>query len=439
MNITNERRILGIIVLMMLVVATPASSEVWGLYTYTVENDKATITGYDCSLVNAIVIPSSIQGYSVISIGDRAYAGCYRGFGSIDVPDTVVNIGNSAFDGCLNISSVTIPHSVTNLGLSAFRGCQNLSHFSVSPSNQNYMSVDGILFNADQSSLIRYPPQRPEVTYSVPNTVTQIADSAFEYSSVLTNIVLPSTVVEIGDGAFSYATAITSLHLPTGVTRIGHYPFSSCTSLVEIVFPSTVTNIGDNTFLNCSSLGSISWPLGVAKVPDWCFTACSGLTNVILPESVTTIGRLSFIDCIGLKRLVLPSSVSNINSWAFTGCTALRRLYCTGDAPLVHGATFERADSVTVYYLPGTAGWSNSLDGRPAVLWNPSFASMNVNASGIVTTIVGTPDIPIAIEVASNLAEEAWSLMMTTSLTAGGLSAQDEGPVEHRAYRVSGP
>jgi hypothetical protein len=88
--------------------------------------------------------------------------------------------------------------------------------------------------------------------------------------------------------------------------------------------------------------------LPVATIADYAFSGESGLTSVTIPNSVTTIG---------------PS--------AFSGCTGLRGLYFQGRPPAIQPGSFEGAERATVYYLPGSTGWSSTFGGRPTGLWLP--------------------------------------------------------------------
>ena len=86
------------------------------------------------SLSGALVIPSSVtysgKTYSVTSIGDEAFWGCYR-LTSVTIPNSVTSIGETAFDGCSGLTSVTIPNSVTSIGSYAFFGCTSLTGVTI--------------------------------------------------------------------------------------------------------------------------------------------------------------------------------------------------------------------------------------------------------------------------------------------------------------------
>jgi hypothetical protein len=74
-------------------------------------------------------------------------------------------ICNLAFDGCANVTSITIPANVVYIGVNdfystnAFYGCSNLAAINVNANNANYSSINGVLYNKDQTILIFCPPK----------------------------------------------------------------------------------------------------------------------------------------------------------------------------------------------------------------------------------------------------------------------------------------
>ena len=99
---------------------TPTAAATEGYYSYTVWNGEATITDVDESIYDA-VIPATLGGYPVTSIGEYAFFACFD-LMSVTIPDSVTSIGNSAFDGCAGLTYVTIGNGVTSIGGSAFFG-----------------------------------------------------------------------------------------------------------------------------------------------------------------------------------------------------------------------------------------------------------------------------------------------------------------------------
>ena len=94
----------------------------------------------------------------------------------------------------------------------------------------------------------------------IPNSVTSIEYSAFEYCKSLTSITIPKSVTSIGDYAFKNCNSLISITIPSSVTSIGDNAFAHCKSLKSITIPSSVTSIGYGAFWNCSILSSISIP-----------------------------------------------------------------------------------------------------------------------------------------------------------------------------------
>ena len=93
--------------------------------------------------------------------------------------ERVVEIVAMAFYGCESMTSVQIPATVQKIGSLAFAACKNLGYISVAPENPFYRDLDGVLYTADESTLILYPPCRVGSTVKIYTGTTAIADMAF--------------------------------------------------------------------------------------------------------------------------------------------------------------------------------------------------------------------------------------------------------------------
>ncbi len=206
--------------------------------------------GY-CRGLTSVTISSSVA-----SIGSYAFYYC-SGLTSVTIPSSVTSIGNFAFESCSRLTGVTIPYSVTSIGSFAFASCGKLTDITVESENLNYSSLDGVLFDKDQVTLLQYPNGRTSSSYSIPSTVTSIGSYAFEFCSGLTSVTIPSSLTSIGNYAFAYFTGLTSVNIPTSVTSIGISAFTGCSGLTTITIPSSVTSIGSYAFYNCRGLTSI--------------------------------------------------------------------------------------------------------------------------------------------------------------------------------------
>ena len=112
-------------------------------------------------------------GQNVASVGIPAFYRC-RSLTSVDIPDSVGSLGDYAFSGCGNLLVANIGAGVTNLGRGVFAGCTLLDPISVSEGNRAFSSREGVLFNKNQTALIRCP-QGKSGSYTIPGTVSRLS------------------------------------------------------------------------------------------------------------------------------------------------------------------------------------------------------------------------------------------------------------------------
>ncbi|HEX4264261.1 MAG TPA: leucine-rich repeat domain-containing protein [Verrucomicrobiae bacterium] len=203
----------------------------------------------NCRLIS-LVIPATTT-----TLEDDAFYGNGK-LASVTIPSGVTTIGGGAFT-LTALTSVTIPATVTSIGLNAFASCNNLTAITVNGANPNFSSVDGVLFNKTQTTLIQYPAGLGSPTYTMPATVTTIGTNAFYNCTNLVSLTLPNTVTTIRSSAFYLCTKLVSLTLSTNVSNIEPSAFVSCSSLAFLTIPASVNTIGNFAFEFCTSLGKI--------------------------------------------------------------------------------------------------------------------------------------------------------------------------------------
>ena len=359
---------------MTVVCAVCAGAETYQDFEYSALDDgRVKITGYNGG-AETVVIPDTIDGKSVTSIGRRAFEGCtnlksitipnsvtemgrraFSGCSSligIAIPDSVTEIGKYAFDGCKSLTSITIPDGVTSIGDGAFYNCSSLTEIKVASENSNYVSVNGVLYNKDKTTIICYPVGKKGNNYKIPDGVTKVGSSAFIGCSSLTSITIPNSVTEIGYSVFEGCTNLKSITIPNGVTSIGDSAFEGCTSLKSITIPNGVTSIGDSAFEDCTSLKSITIPNGVTSIGDSAFEGCTSLTSITLPDSVTSIGFGAFIGCSSLTSITIPDSVTCIGESAFSGCSSLASITIPDSVMSIGNDAFHECSSLTSITIP---------------------------------------------------------------------------------------
>jgi hypothetical protein len=345
----------------------------------------------------AVIIPTNIDSLPVTSIGDYSFNG--TGLTSVTIPGGVSSIGYAAFFDCsmlasvtiangvasieeaafelTSLTNVTIPASVTNIGEGAFAVCTNLAAITVDNQNSFYSSVNGVLFNKSQTTLVEFPDGIGG-SYTILGSITNIGSDAFASGSMLTTVTIPGSVTSIGDNAFYGCTSLTNATIADGVTSIGYDAFAGCTSLYNVTIPGSVTNIGDSAF------GS-----------------CFGLTSVYFKGNPPDLGPYVFITGANYPTLYYLPGATGWSSFYAEDCPVVlwNPLIQTGDA---------------------------------------SFGVRN-NQFGF--NVTGTANIPIVIEACTNLASPVWTPLQTLSLTNGLFYFSDPQWMNYpsRYYRISSP
>ena len=236
--------------------------------TYTTTDGKVTITGCDPAATGELVIPDTIDGKPVTSIGGSSFSG--RGLASIAIPDSVtsiggsafrrcrlesivigngvISIGSSAFLDCTSLKSISIPNSVETIGVGAFSGCINLPKIEVGEKNREYTDVNGVLFDKKKTLLLNYPAGKIDATYTIPDSVTSIGIYAFHKCLNLTSVTIHDSVTIVKREAFQACSSLTSITIDNGVTNIGVLAFNDCTSLMSITFLGTAPTVDADAF-----------------------------------------------------------------------------------------------------------------------------------------------------------------------------------------------
>ncbi|MBQ4119108.1 MAG: leucine-rich repeat protein [Clostridia bacterium] len=250
------------------------------------------------------------------------------------IPEGVTNIGDHAFNYCTGLTSITIPNSVTNIGEHAFYACP-LQNISVSSENENFSSVDDVLFNKDKTELILYPRQKAETSYSIPNSVMYIGNYAFAYCSNLTDITIPYSVTNIGEQAFRGCYGLTNINIDSGNTTFSSiegvlfnknktelikYPEGKI--ITSYVIPDTVEKIHIEAFAN-SSIRYITIPISVDIIEKNAFAInSSNLTiyyrgsqsdknSIHMNDSILTSKIWYYNSCIGSSYHTFDDNCDN--------------------------------------------------------------------------------------------------------------------------------
>lgn len=358
-------RALWTVLLLWLVQAPPLNAQQFGALSYLVNGD-GTVTIVSCHryVVGAVTIPAVINGRPVAAVS------------------------GSAFEFCGGLTSVTFPESVTSIGGYGFLQCRNLTAIEVSPLNANYSSLDGVLFDKDRTTLLKFPAAKTG-TYTLPGSVTAIDAGALASCTGVTAIGMPAGVTRIGDDAFLNCLSLTSLTVPASVTSIGSRAFSGCTSLTSIFIPAGVAALGDGAFRECKGLtaievdplnpnyssldgvllnksrsqliqfpegrpGAWSIPNSITEIPEFAFARCAGLNSITIPGSVTSIGAAAFVDCASLTSISIPWGVTSIGGNTFWKCRGLVSVSIPDSVHTIDVTAFHDCASLVSVSIPAS-------------------------------------------------------------------------------------
>ena len=353
-------------------------------------------------------ISSQITSFS---IGENikiipAYLCCgMKSLPAITIPNSITNIGHCAFADCSSLKSIIIPDNVTAMGANVFGDCVGLHHIEWNVksctvySDNEYIypifygceNVESVTFGKNVETIPDYLcyGMKNLSSISIPNSVTDIEQHAFDDCSLLTSVIWnaknsinPSSPEE--SPFYGISSQITSFSIGENVETIPDYLCFGMKILPSITIPNNVTNIGQDAFLACiflkenfinySSLDaklndywgakfydreldgllirndtligcklditSIILPNTITRIEDYAFSSCSTLTSVTIPESVTSIGEGAFYGCSALTSITIPNSVDSIGKSAFRGCSTLTSIYLPYEIPMANKSSF---------------------------------------------------------------------------------------------------
>ena len=401
-----------------------------------------------CAALPAIVFPGSVT-----SIGDGTFRGCSH-LGSVTVPGSVTNLGFAAFNGCTglvtavignqvpglrgtfngcirlqnvsigtnvaiislsafqscgSLTNVLLPAALTNLVAPEFRQCTNLLAINLDPGNPNYSSVDGVVFDKSQTTLVKFPGGK-RGSYAIADNIT-----SFSY------------------GVFWECYALTNLEIGRGVTNMDYVPFDGAMALQNInVNPANaVYSSNGGVLFDRNQMTLLRFPPAHA-------------TSYLIPAGTTTIGVDAFVFSALIGSVTVPASVTNLQDSVFQFCSNLTAVTFLGNAPPTFGPSlFGGSTLATVYNLPGTVGWTSFFSDRPTALWNPEVVLNNGHSVSVTNQfafdLTGNSNIAVVVETSANL--NLWTPLQSVILTNGSAHFSDPQWTNFpsRYYRLRSP
>ncbi len=439
-----------------------------GLTYENYENSYIVITDCDTSLT-AVEIPAEINGVEVTEIGELAFSSCYD-LASVTLPETITSIGTYAFDFCESLTDLQIPAKTNEIADTAFTGCCSLMNITVAAGNTAFKSVDGVLLEADGTTIVCYPSGRADALYIVPDGVTDFSSYAFDHCGNLVKVVLPASfasfdnnfrycnflqaitvaetnpnfksvddvlyskdgsilvcyppdkrntaytipaaTTEIAAEAFYENLNLLSVTVPDSLQKIGGAAFYGCRNLQSIALPDSMDSIGSDAFSFCYALTELKLPSKVNYFGSWMFCYCTSLTSIDLPDNITEIGAGMFQGCSRLTAIEIPTTVSSIGMFAFYDCSGLTDVYFADSETAWNAITIEDENDMLV----NATKHFNSSATTPEIPDNPADTLGDLNAD----TAIDAADASIVLVAAANLGAEGVS----------GLTAEQEAAAD---------
>ena len=365
------------------------------IYKTDKDYDSYKTPFYSCSKLEKISATAELANYKIIddkyicnSTGDTILFAVKSLSGDIQIPDGIINIGESAFRDCKLITSVTFPMSVKEIGAYSFKSCTGLTQIKFEENELGNLTIKEQAFHSctGLTSVVIPSHVRNIEKYAFGGTTKltkmeiysnlkinfsdKIVQSASTSTSLtttyLTDLIIGKDVPEFDIvGSFSglnnnlknvtidsentyFKTDTTGVIYNYDMTKIILVPdlvgeftisetvktisssaFSYRKNISKIVVGKNVEDIGDNAFYNCSGILNIEFEkdrTSSLTIGDNAFKNCSNLTTCLLPEGTKKIGDNAFASCRKLTEFVLPEGLEEVGDGFLSYCVLIKEL-----------------------------------------------------------------------------------------------------------------
>ncbi len=337
--------------------------------TFTLSSDGTYyhISGCNTFAEGDLVIPEEYKDLPVKCIDDSAFNGCV-GLTSLTIPDSVTSIGKRAVYGCTGLISVIMGNGVKNIGEDAFDNSYYLSNLYIT----DIAAWCALEFENWQSNPLYYADNlylNNELVKDlvIPEGVTDIPQAAFRNCKSIRSVVIPGTVKSIGVVAFENCDSLLFATIGDGVTSIGYRAFAICNVLNTIVIPDSVTTIEDYAFYACRTLKSVSMGKGLKSVGNRVFDECGSIEGVYITDN-ETYSDIEFGDhgwpnpvplavyvCSDEKNvgnLVIPEGIATIPIWAYYNWDHITSVEIHNGLKSIQKGAFENCNGIESIVIP---------------------------------------------------------------------------------------
>lgn len=342
----------------------------WNNYRYRKENDGIVIEEYD-GAETQVVIPSEIEGLPVRKIGPEAFSLHGALIESIEVPGTVIEIGDGAFKMCMSLETLLLQDGVQKIGENALLVTAvtkmhlpasiaelarpwewGKSALDVAADNLYYFSDGYGLYekHTDGYVLVAVQAEDERESYEVVSGTVCIGTHALEGQMYLQNVILPEGVKRIAEEAFESCQALRRISLPEGLTELESDAFRCCISLEGVELPASLQTLGEHALTDTygwsPSMSGIQFITVHPENPYFyndkhAFYKRGEKGSILIkyfgknetwriPKEVTKVGPMAFRRA-NLREIVIPETVTYIPKDAFQECGRLECMELEAD------------------------------------------------------------------------------------------------------------
>ena len=292
--------------------------------------NASTVSDY--AFANIKTLTNVILANSVTTIGNSAFSGCI-GLTSINL-ECVVSFGNSALYGTSSLTEVDFSDNLKTIGSSAFYG----SRISKIELPDSIVSVGSLAFASN--SVLRTIIIRKDgamLSYSsdmlkgfnsyakiyVPDGLLTSYKSNSGWKALGVDKFYGLSIVKSNGMAISGNTLVQyfgtdeSVTIPSSITNILPYSFYRNSFVRRIVIPGTITTITDHAFYGCDNLETVKLMRGTTQILSYAFAENALLQSINLPDTLVSIGASAFDNCDSLQAILLPNNLQTIGDYAF--------------------------------------------------------------------------------------------------------------------------
>ena len=226
-------------------------------------------------------------------------------FSKIYLPDSLEEIGLSAFENCTHLEEIIFPKNLKLIDAKAFYGDKKLKTVKF---NEGLKRINEDAFGFSGIEKIVFP-----------DSLETIEREAFFSCQKLQKVFFSNKITDIADDTFAQCSSLESVVLPNLLETIGEFAFKNCHSLKNVVFTGNkLISIGHAAFTECSFLRKITLPDSTTVLGDYAFSECHNLKEIDLPKNLEFIGTYCF-EATSINSLILPNTLNIISDEAFGG------------------------------------------------------------------------------------------------------------------------